>query len=75
MKVKQIAETIQEIAGMAMMLGLTTPEQIQNYDAVFSKKFGADVMNAFYKTVLQNNSPVYLLVLQALQAHKLKDVA
>jgi hypothetical protein len=67
---QEIVETIQEITGMAVMLGLTTPEQIHNYDAVFSEKFGAGTMAAFYQTTVKNKSPIYLMICQALEAHE-----
>jgi hypothetical protein len=73
MNKQEIVETMQEITGMAMMLGLTTPEQIQRYDAVFSAKFGDDIMNAFYQTTLKNKSPIYSMICQALEAHKLES--
>jgi hypothetical protein len=73
MNKQEIVETIQEITGMAMMLGLTAPEQIQNYDSVFSQKFGADIMQAFYQTTLKNKSPIYSMICQALEAQKLED--
>jgi hypothetical protein len=72
MNKQEIVETIQEITGMAMMLGLTAPEQIQNYDALFSEKFGADIMQAFYQTTLKNKSPIYNMISQALKAQKLE---
>lgn len=72
MKNQEIVEIIQEITGMAMMMGLTAPEQIQNYDPVFSQKFGADIMQAFYKTTLANKSPIYSKIRQALEAQKLE---
>jgi hypothetical protein len=73
MNKQEIVETIQEITGMALMLGLTTPEQIQNYDALFSEKFGADIMNAFYQTTLKNKSPIYTMICQALEKQKLES--
>lgn len=72
MNKQEIVETIQEITGMAMMLGLTAPEQIQNYDVLFSEKFGADIMQAFYQTTLKNKSPIYVMIRQALEAQKLE---
>jgi hypothetical protein len=69
---QEIVETIQEITGMAMMLGLTAPEQIQNYDALFSEKFGVGIMQAFYQTTLANKSPIYSMIRQALEAQKLE---
>ena len=72
MNKQEIVKTIQEITGMAMMMGLTTPEQIQNYNPVFSQKFGADIVQAFYKTTLANKSPIYSMIRQALETQKLE---
>ena len=64
---QEIVETLQEITGMALMLGLSAPEQIRPLDGVFSHKFGADIMNAFYRT-LDRNPVIYNKIAQALEA-------
>jgi hypothetical protein len=53
---QEIVETIQEIAGFAMLMGLTDSSQIETYDIAFSDKFGADIMQAFYRTLKRNNT-------------------
>ena len=68
MNKQEIVETIQEITGMAIVLGLTAPEHIRNYHTVFSDKFGDDIMNAFYTTTLNKQTPIYHMIKQALEA-------
>lgn len=68
MNKQEIVETIQEITGMALLLGLTVPEHIKNYHAVFSDKFGDDIMNAFYTITLNKQTPIYHKIKQALEA-------
>ena len=67
MNKQEIVETIQEITGMALMLGLSSPEQIKPLDGLFSHKFGSDIMNAFYRT-LTRNPVIYNKIAQALEA-------
>jgi len=67
MNKQEIVETLQEITGMAMTLGLSAPEQIRPLDGVFSFKFGGDVMNAFYQT-LETNKVIRNKIAQALEA-------
>jgi hypothetical protein len=66
---QEIVETIQEITGMAMMLGLSTPEQIRHCDPAFSNHFGADTMTAFYLTI-DRNPVIRNKIAQGLIRHK-----
>jgi hypothetical protein len=68
---QEIVETIQEIAGFAMLLGLTDSSQIERNDTAFSAKFGADIMRAFYETIKHNQ--IRDLIDQALLSSKVKE--